>query len=172
MVTTVLTPMLVPPPSVAHPRCPGSATPPGVASLRTVSKAVVCEINLERRSRGLAAVTGEPRLSRAARRHARNMVRFGFFSHTSPGGSTTAERLRANGYGGGRWATGETLAWASGGQATPHGVVAIWMASPPHSAVLLGRDYRDIGVGVAPGSPHGGSRGDGVTYVGELGAAG
>lgn len=171
VVTTVFVPMLVPPPSAAHPRCPGSARPPGNASLRTVSKAVVCEINLERRSRGLAAVSGEPRLSRAARRHARSMVRLGFFSHTSPGGGTMSERLRANGYGGGRWAAGETLGWGSGDAATPHGVVSMWMGSPPHRAILLEPGYRDVGIGVALGNPFGGSRRGTATYVGELGRA-
>ena len=82
-----------------------------------------------------------------------------------------SERLRANGYGGGRWAAGETLAWGSGDAATPHGVVAMWMVSPPHRAVLLDRDYRDAGIGVALGSPFGGSRGESATYVGELGTA-
>ena len=171
MATTVLTPGFVPPPASAHPRCPGSVKPPGAASLRTVAKAVVCEVNLERRGRGLGAVSADPRLSRAARRHARAMVRLGFFAHTSPGGGTLAERLRANGYAGGRWAAGETLAWGSGDRATPHSVVAMWMASPPHQAVLLGPEYRDVGIGVVLGSPFGGPRGESATYVGELGRA-
>ena len=45
-------------------------------------------------------------------------------------------------------------------------IVAAWMASPPHRRVLLGRSYRDIGVGAATGDPFGGG---GITFAAELG---
>ena len=60
----------------------------------------------------------------------------------------------------GSWAAGEALAWGSGRQATPRGIVYAWMHSPPHRAVLLGRKYRDVGIGVALGSPFGASSGE------------
>ena len=63
--------------------------------------------------------------------------------------------MRAAGYGGRRIAAGEALAWAQGRLATPHAIVRAWMHSPPHRAVLLGRGYRDVGIGVALGSPYG-----------------
>ena len=43
--------------------------------------------------------------------------------------------------------------------------VAGWIASPTHHRILLGRDFRDVGVGVAAGTPPTtGGRG-GVTYT-------
>ena len=105
-----------------------------------------------------------------ARRYARSMVRIGFFSHTSPGGATLLDRVRAAGYGGRRIAAGEALAWAQGRLATPHAIVRAWMHSPPHRAVLLGRAYRDVGIGVALGTPYGRGRSS-ATYAADFGAA-
>jgi uncharacterized protein YkwD len=45
------------------------------------------------------------------------------------------------------------------------------MASPPHRAVLLGRGYRDVGIGVALGNPHGGAKGSSATYTADFGTA-
>ncbi len=64
---------------------------------------------------------------------------------------------------------GEILAWGEGRLSTPRAAVRSWLHSPPHRRVLLGRNYRDIGVGVAIGSPYGGGRGS-ATYVANLGA--
>ena len=143
----------------AHAPAPGSGAAP----------AVVCEINRERRARGLRPVSAHPRLSRMARRYARAMVRLGFFSHTSPGGGTLRDRLNASGYGGA--VAGEALAWGQGRLATPRAVVRSWMGSPPHRAILLGRNYRDIGIGVALGSPYGGGMRGSATYAANFGLA-
>ena len=106
-----------------------------------------------------------------ATRYARSMVRHGFFSHTSPGGATLLDRVRAVGYGGRRVAAGEALAWAQGRLATPRAIVRAWMASPPHRAVLLGRGYRDVGVGVALGTPYGGATSRSATYAADFGSS-
>jgi uncharacterized protein YkwD len=151
--------------------CPGSGAAPGSVPSAAITKAVICEINRERATRGLRRVHADRRLSRMAARYARAMVRQQFFSHTSPGGATMAERLRATGYGGRRWTAGEALAWGSGSRATPRRIVYAWMHSPPHRAVLLGRSYRDVGIGVALGSPYGGRQDRSATYAAELGRA-
>jgi uncharacterized protein YkwD len=151
-------------------RCRGGALAPASAP-RAAQAAVVCEINRERRARGLRPVGAHPRLTGMARRYARSMVRMGFFSHTSPGGVTLLERVRAAGYGGRRIAAGEALAWAQGRLATPHAIVRAWLHSPPHRAVLLGRAYRDVGIGVALGSPNGRARRSSATYAADFGAA-
>ena len=154
-------------PAQAATRCASvSAMPasPGVAGA-----AVVCEVNRVRRRHGLGAVKADPRLTRMAGRFARTMVARRFFSHVSPGGSTLQDRLRVAGYRG--RAAGEVLAWGQGRLASPRSAVRSWLRSPPHRRVLLGRDYRDVGVGVALGSPFGGSSGSGATYVANFGAA-
>jgi uncharacterized protein YkwD len=60
--------------------------------------AVICEVNVVRRAADRPALVAEPRLALAARRHARDMVRRGYFSHTTPAGRTMVDRLRAVGY--------------------------------------------------------------------------
>ena len=144
-ITILLATGLAPAPAVAATRCHGSAHAPASAP-HTAQAAVICEINRERRGRGLRPVAANPRLTRMARRYARSMVRLGFFSHTSPGGGTLLDRVRAAGYGGRRTVAGEALAWAQGRLATPHAVVRAWMASPPHRAIVLSRS-RSVGVG-------------------------
>lgn len=172
-ITILLATGLAPAPAAAAAAagCHASARVPASAP-RTAQAAVICEINRERRGRGLRPVAANPRLTRMARRFARSMVRLGFFSHISPGGGTLLDRVREAGYGGHRIAAGEALAWAQGRLATPHAVVRAWMASPPHRAVLLGRGYRDVGIGVALGNPHGGAKGSGATYTADFGTVG
>jgi uncharacterized protein YkwD len=170
-VLTCLAMMLMPSASVAAARCAGSDVLPGSAPRALTTKAVICEINRQRARRGLGKVRADRRLSRTATRHARAMVRQRFFAHTSPAGATMTERLRASGYGRGRWAAGEALAWGTGSRATPRGVVRVWMHSPPHRAVVLGRTYRDVGIGVALGSPYRGAMRGSATYAAELGRA-
>ncbi len=135
------------------------------------SAAVACEIGAERSARDLPPLQVDDRHAFAARRYARDMVRGGFFSHVAPDGATPASRVRAIGYidPGAPWAVGEVLAWGRRRSGSADSIVAAWMASPPHRRVLLGRRYRDIGVGTASGDPFGGG---GLTFAAELGASG
>jgi uncharacterized protein YkwD len=155
-------------PATAASRCHRSTAAPGSA-LRAVQAAVICQINRERRAHGLRPVGAHPRLTRLARGYARSMVRLRFFSHTTPGGVTLLDRVRAAGYGGGRIAAGEALAWGEGRLASPRAIVRTWMASPPHRAVLLRRGYRDVGIGVALGNPYGRGSRPSATYAADFG---
>ena len=133
--------------------------------------AVACEINRERVSRGLPTLEPDPRLARAGRAHARDMVRRGYFSHVTLEGARLSDRLRDAGYvgDGGWWRVGETLAWGRGELSSAAAIVRAWLRSRPHRRVLLGPTYRDVGVGVAAGLPFGG---EGLTYASEFGARG
>jgi uncharacterized protein YkwD len=159
----------VPAPAAAA-RCTGGSAAPGALSGAARQRAVVCEINRVRGRRGLAPVAIDARLTRMAGTFARAMVSRGFFSHVGPGGATLHERLRAAGYRG--RSAGEVLAWGQGRLATPRAAVRSWLHSPPHRRVLLGRNYRDIGVGVELGNPFGGAMRGSATYAASLGAAG
>ena len=131
--------------------------------------AVICAINAERQAAGRPPVAPHPKLALAARRHARDMVRRRYFSHTTLGGRSMTDRLFAVGYlarGIGRWAVGEVLAWGTGARSTPAATVAAWMQSPSHRRVLLWPDYDQVGVGIEPGTPFGGS---GATFAAEFG---
>ena len=129
---------------------------------------VLCLINAERRSRGLAALSGNGRLARAARHHAADMVARGYFAHTSPGGSTFAGRIHHVGYAARcRASAGETIAWGAGGSATPRSRVTAWMRSLPHRRILLDPAFREAGVGIVAGAPDRSVAG--FTYTAEFG---
>jgi uncharacterized protein YkwD len=149
--------------------CPGAGEKPGRATRTRTVSAIVCLVNQERAGRGLRPLRAHSPLRRAATGHARDMVHRRFFSHTAPGGVTVVERLQRAGYIRPRraWAVGETIAFGRGRLATPRAIVASWLRSAAHRRVLLGRGFRDVGLGVALGTP---SRPDrGATYVADLG---
>ena len=135
-------------------KCPGALDTPTDATASDATDTVTCLVNAERSKRGLRPVTRDGDLNLAARKHARDMVRRGYFSHVSPGGSTLGDRLRAVDYGNGAgWRAGEALGWGTGSLATPNSLVDEWLDSPPHRRILLDPGYRELGVGVAAGEP-------------------
>jgi uncharacterized protein YkwD len=129
---------------------------------------VRCLHNAARRARGLGALAGNRKLARAARRHARDMVRRHYFSHTAPDGSGPLERVRRAGYRGAQLSVGENILYvASPRRVTPREVIAQWMHSPPHRRNILRREWRDFGLGAASKAPNGAQ---GITLVAEFGA--
>jgi uncharacterized protein YkwD len=133
--------------------------------------AVVCEVNRVRAQHGLHRVRANHDMEQAARRHTLEMVRRNFFSHESPGGATPADRLRRSGYlrSDTGWHVGETIAWGTGPLSTPAATVRAWMHSPGHRHILLGADFRNIGVGASSGLPVTGQRFRGGTYTADFG---
>jgi uncharacterized protein YkwD len=131
-------------------------------SKREAAKQVVCLINAERARRGLSALRVASKLRRAARRHARDMVRGGHRSHWSHG-EGPLQRVAATGYlkGATRWTVGETLGTVRAGNG-PAGLLARWMTSPGHRNILMSKRFREAGVGTAGGLPGGG---EGYTVV-------
>ena len=135
--------------------CASSSAEPGDASRKKILRSTLCLLNVERRSHGLPKLRLNRRLSRAARRHAKDMVRADYFSHDSRNGSSFVDRIRRTGYlrSAQRWTVGENLAWGSGGRATPKAIMAAWMDSPGHRQNILTRSFREIGIGVVFGAP-------------------
>jgi uncharacterized protein YkwD len=127
--------------------CAGARTDPAAHSRRSYIDAIVCLIDHRRARSGVTAVVPERRLARAASRFSAAMTHQGFFGHVAPDGSTVADRVRRAGYRGGTVA--ETLGWGSGALARPAAIVAGWMASPPHRAIVLSARFRKLGVGIA-----------------------
>ncbi|MDQ1725498.1 MAG: hypothetical protein QOG52_2526 [Frankiaceae bacterium] len=152
--------------------CADAAASPRSASREQLERATLCLLNEQRTRRGLAPVRRSARLSGVARRYATTMVLGKFVSHTSPSGTTFADRIRASGYLSRRpWAVGEVIAWSE--RATPAGQVRALMASPPHRHVILTPTYRAAGVGVAVGSPRRGIDGShAMVTVGNFGRRG
>jgi uncharacterized protein YkwD len=113
---------------------------------------IVCLINAHRRRYGLPKLRVSAQLARAARGHARDMVRHSYFDHYGPSGSSPTSRAVAEGYRGAR-TIAENLAYGSGDWGSPAGTVALWLGSAPHRRTLLARSLRDVGIGTASGAP-------------------
>ena len=104
------------------------------------------------RYRAVPPVSAHPALTRAAQTFARRMGVERFFAHTSPKGDDPGDRITAAGY---PWRTyGEDIA---AGYPTVPAVMAGWLASPGHCAVIMGSGFTEIGAGYAQvaGSPYG-----------------
>jgi uncharacterized protein YkwD len=157
-------------PAAAAARCSGSGARPGQVSPRKMGDATRCLVNRERARRGLRRLRENRRLSTAARRHARDMALRNYFSHRSLSGATFLDRIRRTGYlqGAGYWTVGENIAWGEGILASPREIVRAWMRSPGHRQNILARRFRQIGLGVSPGTPVPGRGGS--TYVNTFGS--
>jgi uncharacterized protein YkwD len=139
-------------PDAAASGCPA---PPSGAPPPQLAAAVSCRISGLRERRGLGTLDRSHGLTVAARRYSADMAERDFFSHVSPEGGRLRDRVTRTGYANGRcaWHVGEVLAWGAGSRATAQSTVRAWMRSPAHRRVLLGADFDDVGVGVAPGDP-------------------
>jgi uncharacterized protein YkwD len=127
----------------------------GQASPRHLAAAVLCVLNVQRHLHHLSRLRSSADLSRAARRHAGDMVRRRYFSHTEPNGVSVVDRVLHSGYLAryGHWRIGENLGWGWGYGASPRAIVAAWMRSPTHRRNILNPRFHDVGVAVAIGSP-------------------
>ena len=120
-----------------------AAPAPAAAQLGHSERTIIRLINNVRAQHGLGHVRASAGLRRAAESHSLDMVRRGFFDHSSSNGTPFDRRVhryvRARG-------VGEVLAAIGrryGGAGT---VVRMWMGSPPHRAVLLSPGFRRIGI--------------------------
>ena len=146
----------------------GASQPPACPDTGPLTVTTLCLINELRSAVGAPRLRLDPRLSRVARRHADDMVRNHYFSHTSPTGLTVSDRVARSGWMRGRrhWAVGETLAWWTR-PARPETIVRAWLRSHAHRTVMLRRRYRVVGIGIAPGTPAGRP---GRTYTANFGS--
>ncbi len=151
---------------VAHAGAAGCAHATSHGTTRREAHVILCLINAARSSQGLVRLHASAPLGVAARGYARTVVHAQRFSHTGPDGSTPDTRIARAGYRG--RGIGETLGYGQRALGTPQGIVTGWLNSPPHRAVLLSPQMRDVGVGVVHGSPLPGV-GGGTTAVADFG---
>jgi len=145
---------------------PGAAAATDTPSVRAagagaVGRALVTCANRQRRARGIAPLAADPLLAAAARRHARAMLRQGFFSHDDPQGRDPQERVDAFDPANGLIVGENIAAGYKNASATCRG----WMNSTGHRRAILNPDYEVAGGGYARGR-----RGYGRYYVLEFGA--
>ena len=127
---------------------------PAAGSARAATKAasdvttdVIRLANATRAQDGLPALHRSRALDRSALMKVDEIRSCGSFSHT-PCGTSFARTFQQTGYLHGRVRVGENIYWGSGRLGTPAGAISAWLHSPPHRANLLGRGWRDMGVGV------------------------
>lgn len=119
----------------------GTASPALAADAAQEAK-VVELVNQARAGAGCGPVTADDRLAKAANLHSSDMSDRGYFSHTTPEGSSFSQRIEQAGYpspGAENIAQGHTSA---------EQVMDGWMESPGHKQNILNCSLKTIGVGV------------------------
>ena len=116
----------------------------------TLGRAVVREVNRQRRHRGLRRLRTSAQLAEIADRHCDEQLGSGLLSHTGIGGTTAADRIRAASP---AIETGEVIGFLGDGSTGPAAkrLVSMWLGSPRHRAIVLGRRFTRIGVGSGAG---------------------
>ncbi len=157
---------------MAESACPSTSLQPNGGDEAAVDRATLCLVNAIRRAHHLHALRPNLQLGKVAASQVATMIRWDYFADVRPTGQTPLSlvgvtRYPAHSAG---FAVGQNIAWGSGALASPAHIVAEWMASPPHRAIILTSYYRDAGVGVDPALPgvlRAGHRG--ATYAMEFG---
>ena len=111
-----------------------------------VIHAMLDRLNAERRKVRLHPLRLHPELSRAARRHAEDMLARSFYGHETPDGRTPLERVQATGY-----APSTVAENIARGQFSVEEVMEGWMDSKVHRVNILGRSFTEAGLGFAAG---------------------
>ncbi len=106
---------------------------------------IVSQTNVFRSSFGLKELRANPVLEQAATNKLNDMVRDGYFAHTSPSGVSPWHWFDANDY---EYVyAGENLAI---GFVSAESTVDAWANSPSHRENLLNSRYTEIGIAIAP----------------------
>jgi uncharacterized protein YkwD len=110
-------------------------------------KAVTCLINKQRSRHARPHLQTSQALQRAAQSHTETMVATNCLKHVCPHEPDLEQRLRKAGYlkGARLWEFAENTGCALSAEA----MVENWMASTYHRLNILGRKFRDLGVGVS-----------------------
>ncbi len=103
-------------------------------------------VNAQRAANGRKPLRRSRALDAVAAQHARDMARQGYFSHTSPDGTTPRTRARRAGYRSCLMAENISIRrWSE------HEVISAWMTSPKHRKNMLLRKVTEFGIGEGPG---------------------
>lgn len=135
--------------------CRYTGLSPNAADAGKVDAATLCLVDEMRGAYHLRPLRANRELRRLANSQVRDMVSWNYFADNRPPGLTPMSLLAGTRYPARAKsiAVGQNIGWGTGPYATAASMVAAWMASPEHRAVILTRGYRDAGVGVAPSLP-------------------
>ena len=127
---------------------------PALASTRlnTYEKQLLAQVNKQRAKHGLHQLRVNGKLVASAREHSKDMGARKYFEHDAPAPDSEcwSTRIIRCGYtnkGYRSWKAGENIYYGAGLYSSPVAVVAAWMRSKAHRAVILTKAFRDIGVG-------------------------
>ncbi|MBI4050329.1 MAG: hypothetical protein HY398_02670 [Candidatus Doudnabacteria bacterium] len=107
---------------------------------------VIAALNADRAQNDLAPLAANPRLEEAARKKAEDLLKIGYFAHTSPIGLEPWDFIRAAGFD--YSYAGENLAMNYG---NADELESDFLQSPSHRENLLSPNYTDVGVAVVQG---------------------
>lgn len=113
----------------------------------SVIQQVLDIVNRERGQAGLSPLRLQSQLTAAAQEHSNDMARNNFLNHTGSDGSSPFDRIKRHGYNFRRAAENIAVGYSS-----PEDVMRGWMKSNGHRKNILNSNYRDIGIGSAPGN--------------------
>ncbi len=133
---------------------------PEARPVSTFEEAVIHAMNRERAVYGLEPLRINSRLSLAAGDRINDLFAKHYFDHISPDGTEPWTWVEKRGYD--YREIGENLAV---GYPSASAVVSGWMHSPGHRANVLGRDFDEVGVAIAAGSPTRGYHGPTVVAL-------
>jgi uncharacterized protein YkwD len=153
--------------------CRGALTLPTHSNHTLIDAAITCLVDRERTVHRLPALRANHELQGIASSLAGEMALAGYFGDDTLSGRTPWQRIASSPYAVGAHvlSAAQNIGWGTGGLATPLGVVAEWMQSPPHRQIILTGGYRDVGAGVAPVAPSSVTHEKpGATYTLELAA--
>jgi uncharacterized protein YkwD len=121
----------------------GPATHADAATTPIFQTAINTLTNAARLAHGCKPLKLNHTLSKASQKHANDMSKYDYFSHTSRDGTTWSKRIKKAGY---KSPGGENIAM---GFPTAVEVVQAWLDSPGHRRNILDCAFKRIGVGYA-----------------------
>src|SRR5436305_1286501 len=133
-----------------------NATPAGAASskspVQVAQKSLVVNmlslINADRMRAGLPAVQKNKLVTQVALAHSLDMASHNYLSHNSQDGATPFKRLLQGGV---RYTrAGEVIGFEATTDATAamQAIEQMMMADGPHRAIVLGKDFTHVGIGI------------------------
>lgn len=152
--------------------CAGASLRPTSANAAAVDHATLCLVDQIRAAHRLRPLHSNGELLGVADSQVSTMVSWNYFADVRPSGQTPLSLIVVTSYPAhtAGIAVGQNIAWGTGPYSTPGHIVAEWMRSPPHRAIILTGEYRDAGVAVKPALPGVlGAGHRGATYAMEFG---
>ncbi len=123
-----------------------SSVQPQSTAIEQMEAEIGNQINNIRQENNLNALQNNEKLAQVARNYSRQMAQENFFSHTSPDGSTLAERVRnAEIF---FSVVGENLFQSTNISNPVSQAVQGWMDSPGHRENILRSVYTETGIGI------------------------